>query len=216
MSEQKEILTLDRYWNPHQWIPKTKAIELEAKELVIDRLGEAVYIYHGGINARTGLRSFIETSSIIVVDGEPSQKHFKTPSLTNAGLFQRDLCICAYCGMRYHPSELTRDHYHPVSKGGKDTWMNVVTACKSCNSFKGDLLPGQTLPKVNGVQLLGPQGTGKMEPLYVPYVPCKAEHMILKNRKIKFDQMQFLLERVKNKKSRVFDYARGIFKDIEV
>jgi uncharacterized protein YllA (UPF0747 family) len=55
-----------------------------------------------------------------------------------------------------------------------------------------------------------------MEPLYVPYVPCKAEHMILKNRHIKADQMEFLLERVKNKKSRIFDYARGMFKDLQV
>jgi 5-methylcytosine-specific restriction endonuclease McrA len=217
MSDHKDILTLDRYWQPHQWIPKTKAIELEAKNLVLEHLGESLFVYHGGINARTGQRSFIETSSIIVVDGEPSKKHFKVPALTNAGLFQRDLCICAYCGMQYNFGELTRDHIHPVSKGGKDTWMNVVTACRDCNSLKGDTLPGQLLPVYGGVRNLGPQGTGKMDPLYLPYVPCRAEYMLLKNRKIKFDQMKFLLGRIKNEKSRVFDYAKELFgKDILV
>jgi hypothetical protein len=205
MSTGKEILTLDRSWNPHQWIPTSEAIIAEAKGLVLDRLGEAIFIYHGGINRISGQRSFIETSSIIVVDGEPSSKNFKSPSLTNPGLFQRDLCICAYCGTQFHPSDLTRDHIHPVSHGGRDVWMNVVTACKSCNSLKGNILPGQHLPKYgNGMPNLGPQGTGFMSPLYVPYVPCKAEHMILKNRKIRADQMEFLLSRIKNKNSRVF------------
>jgi hypothetical protein len=32
--------------------------------------------------------------------------------------------------------------------------------------------------------------------------------MILKNRNIKLDQMEFLLQRVSNKKSRIFDYAK--------
>jgi hypothetical protein len=86
--------------------------------------------------------------------------------------------------------------------------MNVVSACKECNALKGDVLPGEKLP----YRQLGPQGTGKMDPLYVPYVPCKAEHMILKSKNIKYDQMQFLLDRVKNKKSRIFDYANDLFK----
>ena len=204
----QDILVLDRSWEPHQWLPTTEAIILEAKGLVIDHLGEAVTIYHGGVNRISGQRSFIETSSIIVVDGETEMKKFKAPALTNSGLFQRDLHLCAYCGMRYSSSELTRDHVYPVSKGGKDIWMNVVTACKTCNSMKGNILPGQSLP--NGQY--GPQGTGHLDPLYLPYIPCKAEHLIMKNRKIKFDQMKFLLERVKNKKSRIFDYASDMFK----
>ena len=198
-----EILTLDRGWNPHQWISTEEAIVLESKNLVIDHLGNDVKIYHGGINRISGERSFIETSSIIVVDGEASARKFKHPALTNQGLFLRDLHMCAYCGVTFSSGELTRDHIHPVSRGGKDIWMNVVTACKDCNSMKGNILQGEKLP--NGIY--GPQGTGRMEPLYLPYIPCKAEHMILKNRRILFDQMQFLLSRVSNKQSRVFDYA---------
>ena len=207
----QEILVLDKAWIPHQWMSIPDAMILEAKGCVLDHLGEDVTIYTGGINRISGERSFLETSSIIVVNGESTNKRFKSPTLTNSGLFQRDLHICAYCGMTFVSSELTRDHIHPVSKGGKDTWTNVVTACKACNSMKGDILPGEKLPKSHGVQVWGPQGTGRMDPLYVPYQPCPAEHLIMKNRRIKIDQMEFLLERVTNKKSRIFDYAAKLF-----
>lgn len=194
------VLALDKNWVPHRWISHDEAIVLEAKNLVIDHLGEAI-MYHGGMNARTGMQSTIETSTIIVVDGAPTAKKYKEPTLTNGALFARDRHVCAYCGQLHTAHSLTRDHIHPQSKGGKDNWMNVVTACKPCNSLKGDLAPGQKLPG----DLWSPQGTKVMDPLYVPYVPCKAESMILRHRAIKADQMKFLLDQITNKdRSRVY------------
>jgi 5-methylcytosine-specific restriction endonuclease McrA len=35
-------------------------------------------------------------------------------------------------------SELTLDHVVPRSKGGKTNWLNCCTACKTCNSEKGN------------------------------------------------------------------------------
>lgn len=43
---------------------------------------------------------------------------------------------CAYCGVR--PDVLTQDHIRPLSKGGTHEASNVVPACQSCNSSKGD------------------------------------------------------------------------------
>lgn len=202
------ILAIDRSWEPHAWLGMEDAITLESKGLVLDHLGESIMAYHGGINRVSGVQSMIVTSSIIVIDGAPNPRKYREPALTNASLFQRDRCLCAYCGGQFKASDLTRDHVHPTSKGGRDVWMNVVSACWSCNAMKGDILPGAKLPGKS----LGPQMTGRMDPLFVPYVPCRAEHMILKNRGIKADQMQFLLERVKNKQSRVFGYANEIMK----
>jgi len=34
--------------------------------------------------------------------------------------------------------ELTLDHVIPRSKGGPDSWENLVTACHKCNGRKGD------------------------------------------------------------------------------
>jgi len=72
--------------------------------------------------------------------------------VTNTFLFARDGYSCQYCGR--HRSELrgrqflTRDHILPVSRGGDNSWDNVVTSCSPCNNRKGDRLPeeaGMTL-----------------------------------------------------------------------
>ena len=75
--------------------------------------------------------------------------------VTNTFLFARDDYECQYCGR--HRGELkgrqflTRDHVVPTSRGGKNTWENVVTSCSPCNNRKGDRLPrevGMTLRTV--------------------------------------------------------------------
>lgn len=75
--------------------------------------------------------------------------------VTNTFLFARDDYSCMYCGA--HRSELkgreflTRDHIHPSSRGGENSWQNVVTACSRCNNRKGDRTPeeaGMTLRTV--------------------------------------------------------------------
>lgn len=43
--------------------------------------------------------------------------------------------LCAYCGLQ---KPLTQDHVIPVSKGGEHTAANIVPACRSCNSKKGN------------------------------------------------------------------------------
>ncbi|WP_043817078.1 HNH endonuclease [Deinococcus maricopensis] len=53
-------------------------------------------------------------------------------------VLRRDFYTCQYCGAR---EELTIDHVHPRSKGGRHTWENVVTACRPCNQRKGSHAP---------------------------------------------------------------------------
>ena len=64
--------------------------------------------------------------------------------LTNEHLFLRDGHRCAYCGRHRRElgsrEHLSRDHLVPRSKGGTDEWLNVVTACSSCNHRKDDRL----------------------------------------------------------------------------
>ncbi len=49
--------------------------------------------------------------------------------------------VCHYCGHPAPPKELTMDHLVPISRGGRTTKGNVVTACKECNNAKKQLLP---------------------------------------------------------------------------
>ena len=64
----------------------------------------------------------------------------------------------------------------PLSQRGKDTWTNVVTACKRCNNHKAGYTPEQA-----GMQLLA-----------IPFRPTHAEYIYLKGRRVLADQMEFL------------------------
>jgi 5-methylcytosine-specific restriction endonuclease McrA len=58
--------------------------------------------------------------------------------LSRQNIFKRDGYLCQYCGA---DRDLTMDHVHPRSRQGKSSWDNLVTACRNCNSRKGDLTP---------------------------------------------------------------------------
>lgn len=53
----------------------------------------------------------------------------------------RDAYTCQYCAKQFPRADLTLDHVLPRSRGGKNTWENIVTACKSCNGKKGNRTP---------------------------------------------------------------------------
>lgn len=63
---------------------------------------------------------------------------YKGVNLTRQNIFKRDNFECVYCGTR---RELTLDHVIPSSRGGLHSWLNLVTACKRCNTRKGDFTP---------------------------------------------------------------------------
>jgi hypothetical protein len=138
-------------------------------------------VFHGGTNAITGQQSIITVNSIIGTKGVPNINPFDLKSgLTNDKLFSRDRNVCAYCGDHFVEAELTREHIRPVGQGGPNVWMNVVTACKSCNHRKGNRTPEQA----------------RMPLLYTPYEPSLWEDFILRNRRILADQMEFLMAHV--------------------
>jgi 5-methylcytosine-specific restriction protein A len=53
--------------------------------------------------------------------------------------------ICAYCGERFLPRELTMDHVVPIARGGRSAKGNVVPSCKKCNVDKKLLTPAERL-----------------------------------------------------------------------
>jgi 5-methylcytosine-specific restriction endonuclease McrA len=70
--------------------------------------------------------------------------HHPHTRVTRDGVLRRDGHTCVYC--RGHAD--TVDHLLPRSRGGGDTWFNLVAACQSCNGRKGDRTPkeaGMTL-----------------------------------------------------------------------
>ena len=97
-------------------------------------------------------------------DGIPAKRYIYTPSLrirlpevivlnvyngffspevrlSRRNIFTRDKNICQYCGKNFSRTELTIDHVVPRSRGGTDSWDNLVLACSECNLKKRDLTP---------------------------------------------------------------------------
>jgi 5-methylcytosine-specific restriction endonuclease McrA len=60
--------------------------------------------------------------------------------LTRRNLLRRDGHACQYCGAT---DRLTMDHVVPKSRGGPDTWENLVAACVPCNNRKGSRTPDE-------------------------------------------------------------------------
>ena len=176
-----EVLQLDVSGRPQAWISAQEAATLYASNTVSWTLGEAVRVLRGGIQRATGQPSRIEVHPIVAVKGAVPTRAWRTePALSNPKLFARDRHLCAYCGRAFRFDELTREHIVPVSRGGHDTWMNCITACRSCNGHKANRLPEEA----------------RMSLHYLPYVPSLHEDMILRGRRILNDQMEFLLASV--------------------
>ncbi len=63
-------------------------------------------------------------------------------------IYKRDGHKCQYCGST---KELTIDHIIPRSRGGEDSWENLVVACMPCNSRKSDKLLEETNLKLRTI-----------------------------------------------------------------
>lgn len=59
--------------------------------------------------------------------------------VTRDGVLRRDRHVCVYCGGHAD----TIDHVLPRSRGGGDTWFNLVAACRPCNGLEGDRIPAE-------------------------------------------------------------------------
>jgi hypothetical protein len=175
------VLKLDISGVPESWISLEYAVGYYATGAIAYTLGESMTALRGGHN-HNGVRSRVDVHPIIAVNGASAAERLlrATPRLTrfNHKLFKRDRYTCAYCGGLFREDALEREHIVPTSRGGADTWTNVVSACRACNQLKGAKTPEEA----------------RMALLYVPYVPSRWEDLILQARRehIVADQMDFL------------------------
>ncbi len=183
MTATSQILQLDVQGTPQTWISYEKPAYYYSRKMIAWEVSSEKIVLHGGISKLTGQQSILELSSIIALSGRMSHKQNHLCNylpISNRTLFRRDSNMCAYCGRLFSFDNLTRDHIMPKSRGGLDVWTNIVSCCSKCNRFKGNKTPEEA----------------NLELLFLPYVPVKSEHLILSNRYILQDQMQYLLNRI--------------------
>nr|WP_242596799.1 HNH endonuclease [Burkholderia sp. M701] len=173
------VLALDIAGTPVAWLSSEDAVTLYAKDKVAWDLGETTKVFRGGYS-RLGVQSEIVIRPIVAIAGSEIMSRMLRHELPlgerdNDLLFKRDRNTCAYCGKVFPREMLTRDHVLPRCRGGKDEWMNCVTADAQCNQEKGSKLVHNFRPLI-----------------YLPYVPSRAEHFILSGRNVIADQMDYL------------------------
>lgn len=149
-------LALNASFEPLTILPIKRALRL-----VIDRKAEILEVDENRM-FRSERREIACPCVIRLVRYVHVPRKFRR-QVTNTFLFARDRYQCQYCGR--HRSELrgreflTRDHVVPLSKGGENKWLNVVTACSPCNNRKGSHLPLEV----------------GMHPLHLPHEPNYVE-----------------------------------------
>lgn len=174
-----EVLACSIGGLPFSWISHTDAAKYYATGKVAWDVGSAVRTMRGGTN-RQGAESFIEIRPVIAIANSHRMDKLLRQTIplgfSNRPLFRRDRNLCAYCGQTFSYHQLSRDHIVPTSRGGVDTWMNCVTACRTCNQAKANLFVDDYKPL-----------------LYLPYVPCRYESYLLTGRNVIADQHDFLV-----------------------
>ena len=176
-SLNQQILRTDVSGMPLEWVAYQDAVRLYFNDQIAYTCGSNIMTIRGGINAITNLRSKVDVNSIIATYGNNkilSEQY--APPLNNTTLFRRDDHLCLYCGNEFKTEDLSRDHVTPLFQGGRDLWVNVVSACKRCNNAKAGRTPEQA----------------NMKLLAIPFVPTHAEYIFLQGKVILFDQMEFL------------------------
>lgn len=133
-------LALNASFEPLTMVPVRRALRL-----VIE--GKAEIVESDGIHCVRSERLSLPRPAIIrLVKFVHVPRRFRR-QVTNTFLFARDDYRCQYCHRHQrelrHRECLTRDHLIPISRGGGNDWTNVVTACSSCNTRKGNHLPAE-------------------------------------------------------------------------
>lgn len=124
------VLVLNQNYQPLNLCTARRAV-------VLLNVGKAELLENGKGEIRTPTLSFPIPSVIrlfLMV-----KKPLKPLRLSRKEVFSRDKYACIYCGKE--TPQLTLDHVLPRSRGGVNSWENVVSACMTCNHRKAGRTP---------------------------------------------------------------------------
>ena len=80
-----------------------------------------------------------ELPSVILLQRYVRIPNSRKVPVSRRGVLRRDGFKCGYC----QKGANTIDHVLPKSRGGKDTWENLVACCLKCNNAKSDKTPAE-------------------------------------------------------------------------
>jgi 5-methylcytosine-specific restriction endonuclease McrA len=130
--QQSLVLVLNASYEPLQLVRLERAIKL-----IYLAKAEIVEATSGQVRAWL---TEIARPSVIRLLRYVKLPHRKPPC-TRRSVLLRDGYTCQYCGAQPGHHLLTLDHVIPRTQGGRTSWENLVTACRSCNHTKGGRTP---------------------------------------------------------------------------
>ncbi|MFD1721415.1 HNH endonuclease [Amnibacterium endophyticum] len=109
------------------------------RALVLVLNGKATIVTADAAHPVFGATGAWDRPSVIVLTRYVRMPGLRRVPVTRRGVLRRDEFRCAYCGR----GAGTIDHVLPRSRGGADTWENLVACCLTCNNTKSDRTPAE-------------------------------------------------------------------------
>jgi 5-methylcytosine-specific restriction endonuclease McrA len=131
--------------------PAALAMDMET---AIDENGEEVLVYANPVDWATWIKLPVRPGDLsintarltirvptVVIAPNFSKTTLRNVRFSRGAVAERDGWICGYTGKKLNRQTFTVDHINPRSRGGRDTWENIVACDKEVNQMKGDRLP---------------------------------------------------------------------------
>ncbi|MFE2773761.1 HNH endonuclease [Microbacterium resistens] len=121
-------------------------------------------------------RSRFDRPAVIILSRYVRLPHARRVPVTRRGVLRRDAHRCGYCGK----PAATIDHILPRSRGGADSWENLVACCLRCNNVKSDRTPQemgwelQCTPRPPHGTAWTVRGSDRSDPQWEPYLGLAA------------------------------------------
>ena len=151
-SLKRPVLVLNKLWIPIRVITVKRALKLLFADRASAILAKDYSVYN-----------WADWSSMDAKDSEPGiqtanrrirvpevivllrydKVHRKNIRLTKKNIYIRDKYKCKYTGKQVSHKEEDIDHVIPCSKGGKNTWDNMVVCSREINRQKGNRTPDE-------------------------------------------------------------------------
>jgi 5-methylcytosine-specific restriction endonuclease McrA len=190
---QDKVLVLNRKWRPIEEMPVEKAlcdiyrgaataIDTEFMQALTWDEWTKLAIRNGDHSIQT-VRGPVRVPTVVCKSSYEDMPD-KTPKLSKRNrrkvIGDRDGKVCQYTG-RFAPDG-NIDHHVPRSKGGKNTWENMVWSAAEVNALKGDMTP-EEFAKKHGLKLRKVPVKPKKQPAF----------MLIRPRQDKPDWDMFLM-----------------------
>jgi len=158
-SLSRPVLVLNKMWIPIRIVSVKRCLKLvfADKASMVDPSDYSVYDWENWAELDSSMDKYsIQTTSSkikvpeVVILLKYDKVHRKNMRLTKKNIYIRDKYRCQYSGKQIGYKDADIDHIIPRSKGGRNSWDNMVVCAKNINKIKADRTPeeaGLTLIK---------------------------------------------------------------------